>query len=441
MCGITHTTATETIMRNLAEYFTGPLHDFDTLICTSSAVRDSVDTQLEGIGEHMAAEYGPRRRHTLPQRVTIPLGINVDDFNTSGEQRRAWRERLGIPADALVALYVGRFNVRAKMNPALMALALEGAAKRIGRKIWWVNSGWAGGDAKNETAFHEPVRALCPSVEYRHLDGRPADVRFSIWSVADLFISFSDNIQETFGLTPVEAMAAGLPCVVSDWDGYRDTVRDGEDGIRVPTYMPAPGDGRDLAYSFQTHVLSYDNYVGATGQLTAVDLRAATDAIVALAEDAALRGRLGASARRRAQETFDWSVIIPQYQALWAEQNARRLATRPTAPVLDNPLRPDPFLLFRGYPTKALRDDWRVELPEGASWAQAERVLSSPLAIYSSFNRPTPEEARAVFEQLAEKGPSTVAKLAELAAPGRWPFLRRGILWMARYGTVVIKPE
>src|SRR5207244_4252611 len=163
-----------------------------------------------------------------PLRVTIPLGINVDDFRTTAEQRRAWRERLDIPDDAVVALYVGRFNVRAKMNPALMALALERAARRTSRKLYWVNSGWAGGDEKQEAAFHEPVRALCPSVEYRHLDGRPADVRFSIWSVADLFISFSDNIQETFGLTPIEAMAAGLPCVVTDWNGYRDTVRHGE---------------------------------------------------------------------------------------------------------------------------------------------------------------------------------------------------------------------
>jgi len=28
-------------------------------------------------------------------------------------------------------------------------------------------------------------------------------------------------------------MAAGLPCVVTDWDGYKDTVRHGEDGFRV----------------------------------------------------------------------------------------------------------------------------------------------------------------------------------------------------------------
>ena len=77
----------------------------------------------------------------------------------------------------------------------------------------------------------EGVRLACA------VDGRPADTRFSIWSVADIFISFSDNIQETFGLTPVEAMAAGLPSVVTDWDGYRDTVRHGIDQHFVPLHI------------------------------------------------------------------------------------------------------------------------------------------------------------------------------------------------------------
>ncbi len=38
-----------------------------------------------------------------------------------------------------------------------------------------------------------------------------------------IFTSPIDNIQETFGLTPVEAMACGVPRLSSDWDGYRDT--------------------------------------------------------------------------------------------------------------------------------------------------------------------------------------------------------------------------
>ena len=49
-----------------------------------------------------------------------------------------------------------------------------------------------------------------------------------LWAAADVFLSLVDNIQETFGITPLEAMAAGLPVVASDWDGYRYTMRDSD---------------------------------------------------------------------------------------------------------------------------------------------------------------------------------------------------------------------
>ena len=62
-----------------------------------------------------------------------------------------------------------------------------------------------------------------------------------MWSAADVFTSLSDNIQESFGLTPIEAMASGLPVLVSDWDGYRDTVTHGAEGLVVPTVMPPAG--------------------------------------------------------------------------------------------------------------------------------------------------------------------------------------------------------
>ena len=52
------------------------------------------------------------------------------------------------------------------------------------------------------------------------------------------FISLSDNIQETFGLTIIEGMAAGKPVIATDWDGYRQTVRHGDTGFLIPTYMP-----------------------------------------------------------------------------------------------------------------------------------------------------------------------------------------------------------
>src|SRR5262249_4300484 len=108
ICGITHTPATEVVMRVLSNLLLSPLHDYDALICTSAAVRASVEAQLDGVRDYLAKEYGPRRRPE-PQRVTIPLGVNTEDFRASEADRKAWRERLGIPQDAVVALYVGRF--------------------------------------------------------------------------------------------------------------------------------------------------------------------------------------------------------------------------------------------------------------------------------------------------------------------------------------------
>lgn len=436
LCGVTHTTATRAVMKIVGDMLVAPVDGHDALICTSNAVRAAVDAQLGMMRDYLGREYGARRRPE-PQRVTIPLGVNAADFQVSAEHRQAWRERLGIPPDAIVALYVGRFNVKAKMNPALMAMALERAAVATGRPIYWVNSGWAETDAASEV-FHRETAKLCPSVIYHQVDGRQADVRFTIWSVADFFISFSDNIQETFGLTPVEAMAAGLPSVVSDWDGYKDTVRDGVDGFRIPTLAPRATLGGDLSYLYANAWLAYENYVGAVAQYTAVDLRAAEAAIVALVNDADLRRRMGEQAQMRARQVFDWSAIIPQYQALWVEQ-AERLAgvAEPVQPRV-NPYAPDPFTLFAGYPSRHLGHGDLVALRPGMSEAAAGAHLGSALVNYSRVNPPRPEELTTVIAHLAAHGATPVAVLRELFAPGRRNFVERALVWLARHDVVEI---
>lgn len=436
ICGITHTTATERVMQALADMLVAPTEGYDALICTSAAVRHSVETQLGMMRDYLEAERGPRKRDE-PMRVTIPLGINTEDFATSDQQRQAWRERLQIPDDAVVALFVGRFNVRGKMNPALMAIALERAARRTGRPICWVNAGWAA-DEKDEASYHAQSRDLCPSVLYRNVDGRPLDVRFSIWSVADFFISFSDNIQETYGLTPVEAMAAGLPCVVTDWDGYKDTVRHGVDGFRVPTIAPPPGEGTDIAYWFENQWMNYDHYVGATGQFTAIDYAEAEQSIAALVTQPDLRRQMGEAARQRAREVFDWAAVIPQHQALWAEQNARRLMAPPEPGSRDNPYRPDPFTLFQSYPSRHLTARTRVTLAPGMTFALAQPLLSRPMVAYSNLHRPTMAEVERMLALLADRGAATVAEVAQIAAPDRRGYVARGVLWLARYGVVVL---
>lgn len=441
VCGITHTTASHDIMDMIGNLLVAPVEPWDALICTSAAVRASTETQLDATRAYMASRFGVKTPNT-PIIETIPLGINTSEFAVSAKSRQRWRAELDIPDDALVALYVGRFNVQAKMNPVPMALAMEMAAKRLKRPLYWIMSGWAN-DEKYAASFHADTRAACPSVHYRIVDGRKPDTRFSIWSAGDFFLSLSDNVQETFGLTPLEAMAAGLPCVVSDWDGYRETVRDGLDGFRIPTYAPRAKLGKDLAYRYSQGWDHYSTYVGGASQFVAVDIEAAAQAIMVLAADPALRAKMGQAAQQHARAELDWSALIPRYEALWQEQNARRQAAL-NAPLArqssQDPWRLDPFQLFAGYPSETLTASSEVSAVEGLSWPEAHARLNIPAARYARTFTPRPAEAEQLFNIISAAPKTAVADIIKGFPQHRQPFAERSLLWLAKYGIVRIHP-
>ena len=435
LCGLTHTTATHRAIDAIADLVIAPLESWDGLICTSAAVRASVDLQLEAVREDLRRRLGATRLPE-PQLATIPLGVNGEDFRHDPAARTAWRDRLGIPEDAFVALYVGRLNVLAKMNPALMAQALERTAAQIDRPVHWIVSGWSPTEA-DWKSFHQETRAFCPSVTYHPVDGRKPDTRFTIWSAADVFISFSDNIQETFGLTPAEALAAGLPCVVTDWDGYRETVRHGVDGFRIATVAPRPGLAEDLVFHHDNGWIRYENYVGAVAQMVSIDLAAATQALVELAQNPDLRHRMGAAACQRIEEALDWKAVVPQYQAFWADLAQRRAAASPEPPQvaaqIKNPRRMDPLTLFASYPTQALKPGDRVRLGVAADWAAAEALMSRNLVAAGQWAMALPAERKAIFDQVAAAGVAPVQDIVNAAHPDRRPFVERSLTWMMKF--------
>ena len=439
ICGITHTTASHDIMDAIGNMQLAPVEPWDALICTSKAVRAATELQLEATRDYLTHRLGATN-HNSPILETIPLGINTDEFAFNAASRKKWRAELDIPEDAIVALYVGRFNMQAKMNPVPMGIAMELAAKKLGKPLYWIMSGWAA-DEKYAEAYHGETRKACPSVQYRIVDGRRPEARFSIWSAADFFLSLSDNVQETYGLTPLEAMAAGIPCVVSDWDGYRESVRHGLDGFRIASYAPRPGAGRDLAFRYSQGWDSYSYYIGAASQMTAIDVEAAAEAIVQLASDSELRKRMGQAAQTQARTVLDWKAIIPRYEALWEEQNKRRLAAIARQTVrntADDPWRLDPFRLFGSYPTEWLTPSTMVSLTPGMSWAEAKDRLTGKLANYTPHMLPTVEETEILYAAVAAQPQASVADLMAVFPPGRRVFMERAVLWFAKYGVVRI---
>jgi hypothetical protein len=279
------------------------------------------------------------------------------------------------------------------------------------------------------------------------LDGRIAAERQKAWAVADVFCSLSDNIQETFGITPIEAMAAGLPVVVSDWDGYKDTVRDGIDGFRIQTLMPEAGLGKDLAFRHALEIDSYDLYCGFTSALIAVDVQAAADAFVLLFESCELRQKMGASARERARSVYDWKIIIGQYEELWGNLNELRAMKSTEINSLKHPwpARMDPFFAFANYPTQTLTLDTNLKL-NGTDI----RIILKYVQNYQQLNMvkfaqmllPTKEELNIVLEKAVKYPQGATAKdvISEIA-DSRKSYVLRSLVWLVKLGVLsVVKP-
>ena len=445
LCGITHTTSSAGAMDALASLLVAPVQPWDAVICTSSAVKDNVSRLLQAQADHLVARLGITRV-VLPQLPVIPLGIHSADFAFSDAQKAAARAALGVSADTLVVLFMGRLSFHAKAHPLAMYQALEAAARATGKSVVLVECGWHANDFIAK-AYANAAQLACPSVRVVTLDGRKAEDRQTAWAAADVFCSLSDNIQETFGIVPIEAMAAGLPVMVSDWDGYKDTVRDGVDGFRIPTLMPQAGLAGDLALRHALEVDTYDMYCGQTCSLVAVDVQATAAAFAKLFNSPELRRQMGESGRQRAVEVYDWKPIIGQYEALWAQQTQMRLAAKAESdknafPPLAHPwpARMDPFHAFASYPTQTLTPQTRLALVDADADLAINRALAYHQLAMVDFAKaiiPTEAEIRAVLTAAANS-PKAAGKLVASFPNERQAFVFRSLVWLVKLGVLKV---
>jgi glycosyltransferase involved in cell wall biosynthesis len=439
LCGVTHTISSDAVMRQIAACVAGPFAAHDALVCTSQSVRRAVEFIWRAQTEFLASRLGVAVAPELPMLPVIPLGVHAADFSAGEQERREARAQHGFVDDDVVVLFVGRLSLHAKANPLAMYLACARAAASSGQRIRILECGWFANEAIRKS-FDEA--ALAAGIRVDRVDGREPGVTQRAYRAADVFVSLSDNIQETFGLTPVEAMAAGLPVVVSDWDGYRETVRDGEDGFLVPTLQPANAQGAAaLIEGYQDGRLNYDRYVAYAHTLVAVDIEACATAIARLAADPALRTRMGESGRRRVREQFDWSRVLPRYQALWAEQRERLALCRArVAPApRGEPGMPNPLEMFAHYPSACLTLQSRLHrdpaagpgaigLRELSMWRFAEGWLPDAAAVARAWEVLPRDEANA----------PTLGEWAALLEIDRLQ-AERLAAWMAKVGLVVIR--
>lgn len=360
-CGLVHTMSGERVAQAVGNLCFAPSESTDALICPSVAIRDAVRRLWEIQSDYIRHRFGGTFSCPV-QTPIIPLGIDTQDFadKTSPACRQTQRQSLNIEDDEIIVLFVGRLSFATKAHPLPLLMAVDRAARLSACKVRLVLYGYFK-PKDMEPLFKNLAKDMAKNMRVDFVTNDDPRFPKGLWAAADIFTSLSDNVQESFGLTPIEAMACGLPSVISDWDGYREGVRPNVDGFLVPVYTPPPSAGMDIAQMYYNE----DNYgvaLAGASQSTGVNIEEATKAYALLMSNAELRKTFGLNAKLRAQNVFDWKHIIKAYDELWRDLAAQRQASPPSKPVPDSwpALHPgyiNPWEMFKSFPTAHLSPD------------------------------------------------------------------------------------
>lgn len=438
LLGLVHTLAPPAIRQIIAMASVAPTHPWDAIICTSPSVRDGLTSMFDAWGGYLAERTGG----TAPPRPTLPIvPLGVDGPRFAGladrpQARAAVRARLGLSEADVLVIWVGRLSFYEKAFPQAMFQAVRRAAEATAANVHFAMAGWFPHESDRQR-YEAAAAQHAPGVGVHFLDGNDREATGELWAGGDVFISLVDNIQETFGITPLEAMAAGLPVVVSDWDGYRFTVRDGVEGFLIPTLGgPTGGHGHSMAQRHIMEAMSYQSYVGEVAQYTAVHVGRAAEAIARLIASPDLRRRMGAAGRERVRTAFDWPVVARQMRALADElDGVRRGASDPATRFAGDPVRGDPFLDFAGFASRVLRLDTPLRAAAGSTGAD---VLAIPPGLDHAFPglRADPAECALALDLLATVRARTVREVLTEFPEERRRLVLAGLAWMAKLGLV-----
>ncbi|MBQ4132421.1 MAG: glycosyltransferase family 4 protein [Desulfovibrionaceae bacterium] len=289
-----------------------------------------------------------------PDLIRIPLGIpELPDADEISRLRKQKRRSLGLDSQDIMLLYLGRICHATKkdMLPLLRALSRAGRQGLELRRMRLVLAGWVDADSSVLKALSGFAASLGIALT---LVACPDNTeRSELYAAADIFVSLVDNLQETFGITMLEAAAYGLPVVASDFDGYRDLVVHGETGCLVPCLGPRRSSDCDL----MAPLWSDSHFHLVMAQETAIDVAKASEYLTCLANNPGLREHMGKCGRARVSDSYLWEKIIPLYINMWNGLAGREL---PEQPAQFHPQQLSYTDLFAGHFSSFLSDELRV---------------------------------------------------------------------------------
>ncbi|MEI7026119.1 glycosyltransferase family 4 protein [Paenibacillus sp. y28] len=169
-----------------------------------------------------ALQYESFVRHGIPRSKLLyaPLGVNVSRFRPEpGQQSLRPREK----NEPFRVIQVGQISLRKGF-----VYLLEAAARLQDPKLeimLFGGIGWRAIRGLIESYSRRGVRITAASG-----DPLPA--------LRSAHLCIHPSVEDGFGLAPLEAMAAGLPAVVTEQTGMKEAIADGTSGFIIPARDP-----------------------------------------------------------------------------------------------------------------------------------------------------------------------------------------------------------
>jgi glycosyltransferase involved in cell wall biosynthesis len=222
------------------------------------------------VSEHIAEQAVSLGVDSRRVRV-IRSGVDTQRFQP--REPMAARQRLELPPEAPIVLFVGNLEPRKQVDVLLRALAL--VRERVpGALLLVVGSGESAGAQDQTSRLQRLTAELGLSTAVRFV-GRLSEERLlDAYAAADVFALPSSS--EAQGIVALEAMACGLTVVATAVGGLLGTIADGETGYLVPA-----GEVSSLA-----------------------------ERLVEALSEADKRAAIGAAARRAVEAHFTWPQAV-----------------------------------------------------------------------------------------------------------------------------------
>lgn len=258
------------------------------------AERAEIERQLAADADHIIAECPQDRSDLLrlygadgSRMSIVPCGFDPEEFRPMSRARA--RAELGLDPNEFIVLQLGRLVPRKGVDNVIRSLAH--LPPDVPARVLVV-----GGESR------EPDEALTPEIGRLRAVAREAGVAARVtftgqrqrselrryYAAANVFAT--TPWYEPFGITPLEAMACGVPVVGSAVGGIQYSVTDGVTGFLVPPHDPVALAAR----------------------------------LLELYRNPALAAALGRAGIRRARSMFTWEEVARQLAEVYEDLRERR---------------------------------------------------------------------------------------------------------------------